>query len=59
MEFALSHRPLIVVQDRDWESLPEEAREQVRRLQPRRTGADHETLGRNLAGHDVLLHAMS
>lgn len=33
VEFALSHRPLIVVQDRDWESLPEEARAQVRRLQ--------------------------
>ena len=26
-------RPLIVVQDRDWESLPDDAREQVRRLQ--------------------------
>jgi AcrR family transcriptional regulator len=33
VEFALRHRPLIVVQDRDWESLPAEAREQVRRLQ--------------------------
>lgn len=33
VEFATSHRPLIVVQDRDWESLPEEARAQVRRLQ--------------------------
>jgi len=33
VEFALSHRPLIIVQDRDWESLPEQAREQVRRLQ--------------------------
>lgn len=33
VEFALSHRPLIVVQDRDWESLPDDAREQVRRLQ--------------------------
>lgn len=33
VEFATSHRPLIVVQDRDWESLPEDAREQVRRLQ--------------------------
>lgn len=33
VEFALSHRPLIVVQDRDWESLPADAREQVRRLQ--------------------------
>ncbi len=33
VDFALRHRPLIVVQDRDWESLPEEAREQVRALQ--------------------------
>ena len=33
VDFALRHRPLIVVQDRDWESLPDEAREQVRRLQ--------------------------
>ena len=33
VEFATSHRPLIVVQDRDWESLPTDAREQVRRLQ--------------------------
>ncbi len=31
--FALRHRPLIVVQDRDWESLPDAAREQVRALQ--------------------------
>ena len=33
VDFALRHRPLIVVQDRDWESLPVEAREQVRSLQ--------------------------
>ena len=33
VDFALQHRPLIVVQDRDWESLPPEAREQVRALQ--------------------------
>ncbi len=33
VDFALRHRPLIVVQDRDWESLPEDAREQVRKLQ--------------------------
>ena len=33
VDFALRHRPLIVVQDRDWESLPEQAREQVRALQ--------------------------
>ena len=33
VDFALRHRALIVVQDRDWESLPVEAREQVRALQ--------------------------
>jgi hypothetical protein len=33
VDFALRHRSLIVVQDRDWESLPPEAREQVRTLQ--------------------------
>lgn len=33
LEFALSRRALIIVQDRDWESLPPEAREQVRALQ--------------------------
>lgn len=33
VEFALRHRPLIVVQDRDWESLPRDARERVRALQ--------------------------
>jgi AcrR family transcriptional regulator len=33
VEFALGHRTLIVVQDRDWSSLPDEAREQVRSLQ--------------------------
>ncbi len=32
-DFALRHRSLIVVQDRDWESLPRGAREQVRALQ--------------------------
>ncbi|WP_110180909.1 TetR/AcrR family transcriptional regulator [Nocardioides solisilvae] len=32
-DFALRQRPLIVVQDRDWESLPAEARERVRSLQ--------------------------
>jgi AcrR family transcriptional regulator len=35
VDFALRHRALIVVQDRDWESLPEAAREQVRDLQRR------------------------
>jgi AcrR family transcriptional regulator len=33
IEFALGHRALIVVQDRDWSSLPEDARERVRSLQ--------------------------
>ena len=33
VDFALRHRPLIVVQDRDWQSLPCEARERVRSLQ--------------------------
>ncbi|HEY1134913.1 MAG TPA: TetR/AcrR family transcriptional regulator [Nocardioides sp.] len=33
LSFALGHRDLIVVQDRDWSSLPDDAREQVRRLQ--------------------------
>lgn len=33
VDFALRHRPLIVVQDRDWQSLPREARERVRSLQ--------------------------
>ncbi len=33
IEFAIAHRSLIVVQDRDWSSLPEAARERVRELQ--------------------------
>lgn len=33
--FALSNKALIVVQDRDWASLPEEARERVRETQRR------------------------
>ncbi|MGI9155720.1 MAG: SACE_7040 family transcriptional regulator [Marmoricola sp.] len=33
VSFALKHRELIVVQDRDWSSLPDDAREQVRELQ--------------------------
>ena len=32
-DFALRHRPLIVVQDRDWQSLPAQARDRVRDLQ--------------------------
>src|SRR3954469_6886541 len=30
IDFALEHKALIVVQDRDWASLPDEARERVR-----------------------------
>lgn len=33
VDFALNHRPLIVVQDRDWDALPADARARVRRLQ--------------------------
>jgi hypothetical protein len=33
VDFALRHRSLIVVQDRDWQSLPPAARERVRHLQ--------------------------
>jgi AcrR family transcriptional regulator len=33
IDFALRHRTLIVVQDRDWQSLPPTARERVRQLQ--------------------------
>ncbi|TYL55394.1 TetR/AcrR family transcriptional regulator [Nocardioides sp. BGMRC 2183] len=33
VEFALAHRPLIIVQDRDWESLPLDARDAVRDFQ--------------------------
>ncbi len=33
VDFALEHPDLIVVQDRDWEALPDEAREEVRALQ--------------------------
>ena len=33
IQFAIDHRALIVVQDRDWSSLPDEARERVRALQ--------------------------
>lgn len=33
--FALEHRALIVIQDRDWAALPDDAREQVRSLQRR------------------------
>jgi AcrR family transcriptional regulator len=35
VDFALHHKPLIVVQDRDWASLPADARERVRSLQRR------------------------
>ena len=33
VDFAIGHRALIVVQDRDWASLPDAARERVRALQ--------------------------
>ncbi len=33
VDFALEARPLIVVQDRDWQALPDAARERVRELQ--------------------------
>lgn len=33
VDFALAHKALIIVQDRDWSSLPDEARETVRGLQ--------------------------
>src|SRR5262245_59767959 len=33
VSFALANKPLIVVQDRDWSSLPDAARERVRSLQ--------------------------
>jgi len=33
VSFALAHKPLIVVQDRDWSALPVEARERVRETQ--------------------------
>jgi len=35
VDFALHHQPLIVVQDRDWANLPDDARERVRGLQRR------------------------
>ena len=35
IDFALHNKPLIVVQDRDWASLPDAARERVRELQRR------------------------
>lgn len=33
VDFALRHQPLIVVQDRDWAALPDDARERVRDTQ--------------------------
>ena len=33
VDFAIDHKPLIVVQDRDWSALPLEAREKVRETQ--------------------------
>jgi AcrR family transcriptional regulator len=45
VEFALLHRPLIVVQDRDWAALPAAARERVRTLQRRYVRLWAERLG--------------
>ncbi len=56
VDFALRHKPLIVVQDRDWASLPSDARERVRGLQRRyvelwadRLREVHEELSRDRA----------
>ena len=50
IDFALRHRPLIVVQDRDWESLPDAARERVRELQRRYVDLWAAQLGRTHPG---------
>ena len=56
VDFALGRRALIVVQDRDWESLPADARERVRELQrsyvdlwARQLRGVHEGLGTDAA----------
>jgi AcrR family transcriptional regulator len=46
IDFALEHKALIVVQDRDWASLPHEARERVRTLQRSYVGLWVEALRR-------------
>jgi AcrR family transcriptional regulator len=46
IDFALEHKALIVVQDRDWASLPDEARERVRTLQRSYVGLWVEALRR-------------
>jgi AcrR family transcriptional regulator len=46
VDFALRHRALIVVQDRDWASLPADARERVRSLQRAYVGLWVEALRR-------------
>ena len=51
--FALEHRPLIVVQDRDWESLPGAARDQVRTLQRTYVDLWAEQLQRRHQGLDL------
>lgn len=53
VDFALRHRALIVVQDRDWESLPTEARERVRRVQREYVDLWAEQLRRVDAGLDL------
>ena len=46
IDFALEHKALIVVQDRDWASLPADARERVRSLQRAYVGLWVEALRR-------------
>ena len=53
VDFALRHRPLIVVQDRDWQSLPPDAREQVRLLQREYVDLWAAQLGRVHPGLDL------
>ena len=53
VDFALRHQPLIVVQDRDWASLPDTARERVRSLQRRYVDLWAGRLGELHPGLDV------
>jgi AcrR family transcriptional regulator len=54
IDFALAHEALIVVQDRDWSSLPTEARERVRELQTSYIGLWVDQLQRMSPGLDRL-----
>jgi len=58
VDFALRHRPLIVVQDRDWESLPTDARERVRTLQREYVDLWAAQLRRADPGLDLTIEAM-